>query len=269
MARGGSPEAQGEIEAAFAGSSDTDPEIRFRRNDGSVFWASIFLSPVRDGAGVVVQHFAPFVDMTKHKQEHERLQLLLDELNHRTQNTLATVLAIAGQTLRGMADEQTIDALEGRILALSKTHSLLGAENWDQVGLRDVLDRTLETLGLTARVSIEGDALRLKAKDALTLTMVFHELATNAVAYGALSTEAGGTVDVAWKLEALPTGDHVRLSWRESGGPAVTSPSFKGFGRRLIERGLALDLNGEVRLADEPTGVVCEIVMPVPSGNDG
>lgn len=263
FARGGDTAARGEIEAAFTGSSDTDPEIRCRRHDGSVFWASIFISPVRDEAGTVVQHFASFVDVTRHKQEHERLRLLLDELNHRTQNTLATVLAIAGQTLRGMATEQTIDSFEGRILALSKTHSLLGAENWDNVPLRDVLHQTLETLELAARVSIEGDELPLQPKDALTLTMVFHELATNAMAYGALSTEAGGKVDVAWKLEAVPKGDQVRLSWRESGGPPVTPPSFKGFGRRLIERGLAQDLNGEVRLAYEPTGVVCEIVMPV------
>ncbi len=263
LARGGDTEAPRRIEAAFAGGSNADPEIRYRRDDGSVFWASVFVSPVRDGAGTIVQHFASFVDVTRHRREHQRLRSLLDELNHRTQNTLATVLAIAGQTLRGMADEQTIDAFEGRILALSKTHSLLGAGNWDKVGLRDVLDRTLETLGLAARVSIEGDELRLRPKDALTLTMVFHELATNAMAYGALSADGGGKVDVAWRLEAVPKGDQLRLSWHESGGPPVDPPSFKGFGRRLIERGLAQDLNGEVRLAYEPTGVVCEIVMPV------
>jgi hypothetical protein len=81
--------------------SDSDLEIRYRRKDGSVFWASIYISPVRDEGGDVVQHFASFVDLTKHKQEKDRLRFLLDELNHRTQNTLATVQAIAVQTLRG------------------------------------------------------------------------------------------------------------------------------------------------------------------------
>jgi PAS domain S-box-containing protein len=95
MARGADPEALAEIEAAFEGSSDSDPEIRYRRKDGSVFWASIYISPVRDEGGDVVQHFASFVDLTKHKQEKDRLRFLLDELNHRTQNTLATVQAIA------------------------------------------------------------------------------------------------------------------------------------------------------------------------------
>jgi PAS domain S-box-containing protein len=101
MAPCADPEALAEIEAAFEGSSDSDPEIRYRRKDGSVFWASIYISPVRDEGGDVVQHFASFVDLTKHKQEKDRLRFLLDELNHRTQNTLATVQAIAVQTLRG------------------------------------------------------------------------------------------------------------------------------------------------------------------------
>ena len=260
--RGADPEALREIQTAFEGARDLQTPVRFRRKDGGTIWVTIFISPVRDAAGAVVQHFASFVDVTTHKSEQERLRFLLDELNHRTQNTLATVLAIAGQTLRGMADEQTIDAFEGRILALSKTHGLLGAENWDRVGLRDILDQTLETLGLDGRVSIEGEACLLRPKEALILTMAFHELANNATAYGALSTEASGRVDVTWEREAVPKGDQVRLLWRESGGPAVTPPSFMGFGRRLIQGGLAQDLNGEVRLAFKATGVACEIVMP-------
>ena len=263
--RGTDPEALREIRTAFEGGRGLETPVRFARKDGSTVWVSIFISPVRDDTGGVVQHFASFVDMTKHAQEHERLRYLLDELNHRTQNTLATVLAIAGQTLRGMVDEQTIDAFEGRVLALSTTHSLLGAENRDQVGLRDILNQMLETLNLGARVSIEGDQFLLQPKAALTLTMAFHELANNAIAYGSLSTQ-GGKVQVVSRLEAGPKGNQVRLLWRERDGPPVKPPSSLGFGRRLIEGGLAQDLNGEVRLAFETTGVVCEIVMPVSKG---
>lgn len=184
MARGANPEALAEIEAAFEGSSGSDPEIRYRRKDGSVFWASIYISPVRDEGGDVVQHFASFMDLTKHKQEKDRLRFLLDELNHRTQNTLATVQAIAVQTLRGVADKEVVDAFEGRILALSKAHTLLGSENWDGVGLRDVIDQILQPFGLNdrrvARFSVEGEDVRLQPRAALTLAMVFHELATNA-----------------------------------------------------------------------------------------
>ncbi len=260
--QGTDPEALTEIRTAFEGGRDLETPVRFSRKDGGAIWVSVFISPVRDDAGTIVQHFASFVDVTRHKREEERLRSLLDELNHRTQNTLATVLAIAGQTLRGMADEQTIDAFEGRILALSNTHTLLGTENWDRVGLREVIDRTLDALGLGERVTIEGVELSLQSKEALTLTLAVHELAMNAVAHGALSTPSGGRVDVSWWLEEAPTGDRVRLRWRESGGPSVSTPSSRGFGRRLIEGGLAQDLNGDVRLGFEPTGVVCEIVMP-------
>lgn len=270
MARGADAEAIAEIKVAFEGKSDGDPEIRYRRHDGSVFWASIFISPVRNDSGDVVQHFASFVNLTKHRQEQERLLFLLGELNHRTQNTLATVLAIAGQTLRGMADEETMEKYERRILALSKTHSLLGAENWDRVGIREVLDQILEPFGVTgggiARVSIEGANLRLQPKAALTLAMVFHELATNAARHGALSNETAGHIVIAWQLETVSQGDQLRLRWEERGGPPVVPPGRRGFGSRLIENGLAQELDGEGRLAYEPAGVVCDIVMPIRQG---
>ena len=134
LARPTDPAALTQIEAAFAGSSESDFEICFRRKDGSTFWAAVFISPVRDKCGDIVQYFASFVDVTKHVQEEDHLRFLLAELNHRTQNTLATVQAIAVQTLRGAADKEVVDAFEGRILALSKAHSLLGSKHWEAVG---------------------------------------------------------------------------------------------------------------------------------------
>ena len=272
MARGADPEVMAQVEAKFDGSSDTDLEIRYHRKDGSVFWAALFISPVRDESGDVVQHFASFVDLTKQKQEEERLRFLLDELNHRTKNMLATVQAIAVQTLRGTTDEKVIDAFEGRILALSKAHSLLGRENWDGVGLCDVIDQILQPFGLNglrgSHFSVECDDVRLRPKTVLTLAMVFHELATNAAKHGALSNDAAGQIDIAWQVEPTPQGDRMRLRWQESGGPPVTPPGRKGFGSRLIEGGLAQELDGEVHLDYEPAGVVCQIVLPVPRGDE-
>jgi two-component sensor histidine kinase len=237
-----------------------------------VFWASIFISPVRNDGGDVVQHFASFVDLTKDRREQERLRSLLDELNHRTQNTLATVLAIAGQTLNGMVDAETMAKFEGRILALSKTHGLLGAAGWVSVGLRNVLDEILGPLGLNerqpGRFSIAGDDIRLPPKETLSLAIVFHELAANAMKYGALSNETAGHVDVDWQIEAGQQGEQMRLRWQESGGPPVEPPSQMGFGSRLIERGLAQDLNGEVHLSYEPSGVTCQIIMPLSPERD-
>lgn len=268
IGRPADPDALVQVEAAFASSSGSDFELCFRRKDASTFWAAVFVSPVRDDTGEVVQYFASFVDITKHMKEQDHLRLLLDELNHRTQNTLATVQAIAVQTLRGVADNEVVDAFEGRILALSKAHTLLGRELWKSVGLRDVIDQILQPFGLNDRrvshFTVQGDDVPLQPKAALTLAMVFHELATNAAKYGALSNDAAGKIAITWQVEPTPQGDRMRLKWQESGGPPVKPPGRKGFGSRLIEGGLAQDLDGEVHLDYDPAGLVCQITMPVP-----
>jgi PAS domain S-box-containing protein len=267
MGRPADPEALAQLEAAFAGSSESEFEICCRRKDGSMFWAAVFISPILDKAGDVVQHFASFVDLSKHKQEEDRLRFLLGELNHRTQNTLATVQAIALQTLRGAANKEVVDTFEGRILALSKAHSLLGRKHWESVSLRDVIDQILPPFGLNdgrvTRFRVKGDDVRLQPKAALSLAMLFHELATNAAKHGALSDGAVGKIDIAWQADSTLQGEGMRLRWQESGGPPVKQPGRKGFGSRLIERGLAQDLDGEVRIDYEPAGVVCQIIMPI------
>jgi PAS domain S-box-containing protein len=262
-----------EIEDASEGSSSDDLELGCRRKDGSLFWATIFMSPVRDEAGKIVQHFASFVDVTRHKQEAERLRFLMDELNHRTQNTLATVLAIAGQTLHGVAGKDVVDTFEARILALAKAHSLLGQSNWEGLGLRKVIEEILDPFGLhdrrVARFSVDGDDVRLRPKAALTLALVLNELATNASKHGALSNRPSGRVDIAWRVAPTPQGTRLRLQWQESGGPPVTPPSRRGFGSRLIERGLGPELGGEASVNYDPKGIVCEIVLPVVASASG
>jgi len=266
MARGDNPLALAQVEAAFNGESGGHFEMRDRRKDGSQFWAAVFIHPVPDTAGKIHDHFVSFVDLTDHKREAEHLRFLLDELNHRTQNTLATVQAIAVQTLRGVADQEVVETFEGRILALAKAHRLLGHHNWDAVTLRDVIERILEPFGVrdsaSARFSIEGPMVRLAPKAALTLAMVFHELASNAAKHGALS-RACGRIAVTWRTEAAPGGDRMMLRWQETGGPPVAPPVHKGFGSRLIEGGLAQDLNGDVHVAYERAGLVCRIGMPL------
>ena len=129
MERGTDPEALIEIRTAFEGARGLDTQVRYRRKDGSMVWVTIFISPVRDEGGDVVQHFASFVDTTRHKEEEDRLRFLLDELTHRTQDTLATVLAISKQTLGRLADKEAVTDFEGRILALSEAQSLEGRES--------------------------------------------------------------------------------------------------------------------------------------------
>jgi putative addiction module CopG family antidote len=270
MGLGTDPAAPAQIDAALHDSYDAYPEVRYYRKDGSEFWAAIFISPIFDENHTVVQHFASFLDITRRKRDEDRNQLLVEELDHRLKNTLATVQSIAAQTLRNAAVEQPVrDAFEGRLLALSKAHGLLAHESWNGVGLRDLIDQTLQPFGIKdprpARFSVEGGDVRLPPKAALALAMVFHELATNAAKYGSLSN--GGQIGITWQDEPTPQGARmIRLRWQESGGPPVMPPGRKGFGSRLIEGGLAHELDGEVHLNYEPEGVVCQIVMPALAG---
>jgi PAS domain S-box-containing protein len=266
MARGDNQAAVGQIDAAFRGESGGHFEMRDRRKDGSLFWAAVFTHPTRDANGDIVDHFVSFIDLTDHKQEAEHLRFLLDELDQRTQNTLATVKALAVQSLRGVADEAVIASLERRIVALAKGHGLLGERNWDAVTVRDVLERILEPFRPAGRprdaISLEGDTVRVDPRVALALSLVFNELAANAAQHGALSAEAG-RVSVSWRTEASDAAPRLYLKWQESGGPMVAAPTHKGFGSRLIEGELAHDIDGEAHVAYEPAGLVCRLALPL------
>ena len=256
-----------QFDAALGDGPEDSLDARCRRKDGRIFWAGVFIGPVHDAKGEVVQHFASFMDLTRHKTEQEHLRLLLGELNHRTQNTLATVQAIAAQTFRGAALAEALQTFQGRIQALASVHGLLGREDWLAVGLDELIDQILRPFGLGdgggARVSVDGPEARLPPKTALTLALVFEELATNAAKYGALSTPAG-KIRLSWTIASTDRGERMRILWTEAGGPLVTPPVRKGFGSRLIEGGLAQELGGEVRLDYALSGVVCRIDIPVP-----
>lgn len=270
MARGASPEALKEIEKAVAvdGSREDDPEICYRRKDGSEFWASVLVTPVKDEQGKIVQHFASFIDLTSFKAEQATCKLLIEELNHRVKNTLVTVQSIVRQTLRATTDPAVVrQSIESRIFALSRSHDILTRENWKSAGLHDLIDASLEPFavadGRMERFNVEGYNLRVPPNAALALGIVFHELATNAFKYGAFSNDAG-TVSISWGIESSLSGKRLILHWREKDGPEVAPPTRKGFGSQVMERGLAHELHGEVRVEYPPTGVVCTIDIPMP-----
>jgi len=268
IARGCGSDAVAEIAAAFAGRADSEPEICYRRKDDTDFWASLFISPVCDETGKVVQHFVSLVDQTRQRTKQAHCEMLIDELNHRVKNTLSTVQSIVRQSLRASADPKVIrESIESRIFALSRSHDLLTHQNWEGAGLREMLDAALEPFGVAnghaERFWIEGPDIRLLPKATLALGIVFHELATNAVKYGAFSNDVG-TILIAWHKETRPDGERLILNWREKDGPTVMAPARKGFGSQVIERGLALELEGAVRLDYHPQGVTCAIDIPLP-----
>jgi two-component sensor histidine kinase len=201
----------------------------------------------------------------KEKRAAEHQRLLIDELNHRVKNTVATAQSISAQTLRtaGTA-EAAREALERRLLALSRAHDVLTRENWEGANLAEVVREALAPYQVHGekRLHIKGPDLRLTPRMALALAMALQELATNAVKYGALSNKSG-TIEVAWTVRNGAAPPRLFLQWTEAGGPPVIVPSRRGFGSRLIERSLAQDLDGQVEIAFAPTGVVCTVDAPV------
>ena len=201
-------------------------------------------------------------EMTKRALVEEGRKVLINELNHRVKNTLATVQAVASQSLRGSTIERGVGAaFQGRLHALAIGHDILTRGNWEGGDLRQIIVFTLEPFcDDDDRLRVEGPLLHVKPKGTLALTMALHELATNATKYGALSNETG-RIEVVWTIDS--SADRIRLLWVESGGPPVTPPRRKGFGSRLIQSILAADFGVEPRIEYASGGVVCEIDAPL------
>jgi two-component sensor histidine kinase len=182
--------------------------------------------------------------------------LLIDELNHRVKNTLAILQAIAVQTFRS-ASRTEREKFEGRLGALAEAHNLLSKEKWQGSDLQDVVDRVLQPYSLNSadRIRRFGPPVPLSPRLAVVLSMIVHEIATNAAKYGALSNDSG-TVALDWEVVTEAGKPMLRLIWAEAGGPLVTAPVQRGFGSRLIERSARDQLGGEATVDFLPRGVV-------------
>jgi two-component sensor histidine kinase len=196
----------------------------------------------------------------------EQVDLMLQELDHRVKNTLATVQAIVMQTIANSSNlEQFQRAFVPRLMALSNTHNLLATDAWTGVNLAAVISNELAPYRGQGdeRYSLSGEDIRLSPKTGLGLAMVIHELATNAAKYGALSV-AGGHVAVDWShFDDEKKGRSLRIRWQESAGPQVAAPSRRGFGTRLVREGTAFELRGSAVIDYAPGGVVCVIEIPI------
>jgi two-component sensor histidine kinase len=206
-------------------------------------------------------------DITAMKETEDRQKLLLGELNHRVKNTLATVQSIARHTLRSVSSPDILqERFEDRLLALSKTHNLLTNENWEHASLRELLEQELSPYGAGRYHLLGEEDVRLAPRAVVALGMALHELTTNAAKYGALSTEAG-TVTLRWEVVGAPT-THLCLEWSEAGGPPVTSlPARRGFGSRLLERGVTAELGGMVAMEFASKGLKASIEIPLDASN--
>jgi len=244
-------------------------EIARQAADGTPIHLLLSFSPVKGEAGKVIGISIIAHDITERRRADEARMLMVDELNHRVKNTLATVQSIVAQSLKGVEPEK-LATLDARLVALSRAHDLLTGSNWEGASLTELLLLELDPYRSERRrrLSLEGPEIRLAPKAAVALAMAFHELATNAAKYGALSN-AKGRIRVAWAIEESASPPALCLTWTERDGPTVAPPQRRGLGSRVIERGLALELDGKVDLAFESAGLICTIRIPLPPSGGG
>jgi two-component sensor histidine kinase len=186
--------------------------------------------------------------------------LLIDEINHRVKNTLATVQSLATQTFRDGTDPASRAKFGARLVSLGRAHDVLSAKKWEGADVRDVVNTTLEPFASANpdRIVADGPSVPMSSRTVVMLSLVLHELATNASKYGALSGPAG-RVTVSWMISPV---DKVKLYWRETGGPPVEKPQHAGFGSTLIEKGFGAQVGGLATLRFEPDGLTCALEFP-------
>ena len=262
----GRPLSRSEFPGARALRGEGVHGVEFQhRSGGQSRWYRISGVPLHDAAGRVSGALLAIVDIDQEKRAAEHQKLLVNELNHRVKNTLATVQSIAAQTLRNAdTTAEAREAVEMRLLALSRAHDVLTRENWEGASLSEVVAQAVEPYRTPGedRLRVAGPDVRLKPRMALALAMALQELATNAVKYGALSN-AKGKVHITWTVQNGVLPPRLALRWIEREGPPVEAPHRRGFGSRLIERSLAQDLNGTVQIEFASHGVECIVDAPI------
>lgn len=250
------PNEEPEILGRVSRGERVDPYETVRiHKDGSLINISLSVSPLKDQTGKVVGASAIARDITEKARAEQVQRLLVEEMKHRVKNSLATVQAIARQSLRSASDDERA-VFTARLHALANAHDLLTQENWRHAPLREIISRALTPFE-TSRFTIAGPAVPIEASKSLQLTMAFHELATNAVKYGALSN-ASGQVRIDWTVLDGQSGPKLRICWEERGGPPVSPTNRKGFGSRLIQASLE---RSEVVLAPEGASCVLEMTL--------
>lgn len=194
-------------------------------------------------------------------RETQQLQdMLTSELGHRVKNLFAMVSAITTHTMRGSSDRFRAQTLQQRLTALSSAHDILLQSSWKPAPLKDVALAAVANAGIKDRVQIDGPNVTLGSKAALSLALLIHELATNALKYGSLSLGAG-LVELAWRIDGAANAEMLSLTWTETKGPRIEPPTETGFGSRLINAGIAG--LGDVILAYKPTGLECQMRAPL------
>jgi two-component sensor histidine kinase len=250
-------------ERAYAGKAtfiENFPLVIDRHGYSEQAYFTFCYSPIRDETGRIAGMIDTVIETTGTVQAEQNAQHLNAELTHRIKNTLTMVGAIADQTFQSARSKEDAQAiLMKRIVALGHAQTVLSQSSWNGASIRTVIEGALSPhRSGQGQISIKGPPLNLSAKQSLSLALAINELATNALKYGALSV-AWGRVSITWHIGTPETDETFRLVWAERDGPVVSEPAHRGFGSRLIERSLAEDFGGEVRITYDPGGILCEL----------
>lgn len=229
---------------------------------GAEQWWSVSVSPIRDAGGHVARILSVSRDHTALMEARRQQDMLNGELEHRLKNMLTIIQSIASQTFKTARDlSEANHSFAARLTSLGQAADVLTAGAWRKARFRDVIEAGLTAVaGVRDRIQVGGPVIELESQTALALTLALHELATNALKYGALSNETG-SIAIHWAV----TGPEERFSflWRETGGPPVVPPTHQGFGSRMIERSLRSYFKGSARFTYAPTGVELAIDAPL------
>ena len=269
-----------QVEECLHAGSQWSEEFRILHPQLGERWLAGLGRVLRDAEGRVSGMTGINIDVTERKmaeeaviierkQAQEAQRLLIDELNHRVKNTLATVQAMAEQTLRRSKDPaHFVESFQGRLQALSRAHDSLMRRTWKGVDLESLIrEQLLIGADQDAPISCSGPDMQLKPREAVHLGLVLHELGTNARKYGALKVPEG-MVNVSWHFMGPGARYHLEIKWVETGGPVLRPPTRQGFGTLLIERGLRDALGGEACITFAPTGVICDMRLPLSPAED-
>lgn len=232
------------------------PLVINRSGEPEQAWFTFCYSPLRLSDGTVAGFMDTVVETTATVRARSDLSLVNEELGHRLKNTLALVQSISMQTLKGVEPQTAVAAFRERLQALGKAHDVLLREGWSSAQLGEIVRQTIEPLDGLSQIITKGPAADVGSRATMTLSLILHELATNAAKYGALSVP-DGRVDVEWFLR----GNELQFCWRERDGPRVGEPIRNGFGSRLIDRGLGT--SSQVTRQYLATGLEVTITVPI------
>jgi len=236
------------------------------RKDGTQVPVSLTVSPIRDGSGRIVGASKIARDVSSYKESERRIRLLMREVNHRVKNQYAVIISMVREIGKlTSTPESFVDQVRSRITALSQSHDLLVEGGWQGAALQELIEAQLKPFVAHSRLSVTGPAILLGSNAVQYLGIAFHELATNAAKYGALSRQAG-LIEVQWEVAKIAEGaDTFRLMWRESGGPAIKQFDRQGFGTLVLKRVAPQAIDGSGQLEFSESGLVWTLTAPLRS----